>query len=130
MAHEGNSTKIYTGRIAERDHGEAMDIIFLDNQDKPLAAQIQDDLGFGGRRTMSVSYFVTDEPRTKAELEDNLIRTLVGDLEVEYTAHYSEYTGYLWTDEELNVGGHDLLAEIRSHVGKYLHLEIAYGGPG
>src|SRR5437868_3327415 len=41
-------------------------------------------------------------------------------------SHYSEITGYLWTDENLMVGGHDLLDELRSHKGSFVHLEIAY----
>jgi hypothetical protein len=30
----------------------------------------------------------------------------------------------LWTDEDLNVGGHDLLEEIRSYLGKFIYLEV------
>jgi hypothetical protein len=43
-----------------------------------------------------------------------------------YFNAYSEITGYLWTEESLMIGGHDLLEIFRSHVGHYLVLEITY----
>jgi hypothetical protein len=43
-----------------------------------------------------------------------------------YRGVLSEYTGYLWTDEDLMVGGHDLLAELKSHLGKFCHLYVHY----
>lgn len=124
-----DTTKVYRGRIVERDYGDALDVVFLECDGEPLAKQIEDHLRAFGR-TVSVSYFLANEPHTKEQLEDNLIRVLSGDLEAEYTDHYSEITGYLWTDEGLAVGGHNLLDKIRSGVGRYLHLEIVYhGGP-
>ena len=39
---------------------------------------------------------------------------------------YSEITGYLWTDEVVKIGGHDLLKEFETHLGKYLYMEIEY----
>lgn len=122
-----DTTKVYAGRIIERDHGESLDLIFLGDDDEPLTELVEEDLDRFGKN-VSVSYFVADEPRTKEQLEDALIRQLVGDLEAEYHIAYSEITGYLWTDEELQIGGHDLLQEIRSSVGSYLHLEITYHG--
>ncbi|MNJ80064.1 hypothetical protein D3C77_783070 [compost metagenome] len=48
----------------------------------------------------------------------------MGFCDVGYGARYSELTGYLWTDEYLKVGGHDIIEELRSYVGKWLILEI------
>ena len=39
---------------------------------------------------------------------------------------YSDYTGYLWTDENLKIGGHDLLDELKEDCGKWLFLTIEY----
>jgi hypothetical protein len=36
---------------------------------------------------------------------------------------YSETTGYLWTDEKLQVGGHDLIEELSGSAGKFLIFE-------
>ena len=49
---------------------------------------------------------------------------VMGDANVDLQSRYSEITGYLWTDEDLNVGGHDLLAELKGHVGKWLIMEV------
>lgn len=125
---DDNTVCTYSGLVEERYYGEAWDIIFhlfVGSHDEPLADLIEDDMTERGRFA-SVRYWVTDEPRTREELDDGMIRTLEGDLDAKFHVHYSEIIGYLWTDEELTVGGHDLLEELRSFKGKYLYLEIAY----
>lgn len=119
--------KVYTGRIIEQDYREAVYILFLEGNTEPLAEIVARDLYHVGNY-VSVSYFISAERKTKAQLEDSLIRVLSGDLEAEYTDHYSDLTGYLWTDENLIVGGHNLIEEFRSYLGKYLYLEITYHG--
>ena len=49
-------------------------------------------------------------------------------LDMQYIHRYSEETGYLWTDEKLEIGGHDILKELYSYIGKYLYLEIIRSG--
>ena len=44
--------------------------------------------------------------------------------ESEYYHRYSDYTGYLWTEEEFKCGGHDLLKILERNMGKYIHIEI------
>jgi hypothetical protein len=60
----------------------------------------------------------------KEELEEEHFKTLIGATDAEYNARYSDLTGYLWTDEDWNVGGHNLLSELKSNVGKWLILEV------
>lgn len=74
----------------------------------------------------SVRYFISDKPATKEQLEEDFVRVLVGACESKYGTRYSDPTGYLWTDEDFNVGGHDLIAELKSHLGKYLYMEVEY----
>ena len=50
--------------------------------------------------------------------------TPIDDAHARFGACYSEYTGYLWTDEEVLIGGHDLIEELRGCEGKWLLLEI------
>src|SRR5262245_60435588 len=78
----GDTTKIYAGQVVERDRYEAQDVIFLGDDDEPLAEIIETDLEEFGKN-VSVSYFVSEQPRTKEQLEDNLIRKLLGDLEAD-----------------------------------------------
>jgi hypothetical protein len=61
---------------------------------------------------------------TQGELVDVTIRVGLGEADVGH--RYSEITGYLWTDEEIMVGGHDLIEELHDHLGKFCHLEITY----
>jgi len=55
---------------------------------------------------------------------------LYGEGEAEYEDVYTEWTGYLWTNESIHVGGHNLLREINSHLGRYLWMEIDYNQNG
>lgn len=79
-------------------------------------------------RWVTVRYYTAPRILTWDAATEAAIRQIVGDAEVEYTVHCSEYTGYLWTDEALAVGGHDLLEELKGHVGAYLLLEVTVHG--
>ena len=124
--------KIYKGFIKEGDYGESYDAIFLiENKDKlpldqePLISEIQETIKEEGN-FLSVRYFISEERKSIEELEENLIKKIFGATEARYEDAYSEYTGYLWTDQELNIGGHDFIIELRSNVGKFIYLEITY----
>jgi hypothetical protein len=92
---------------------------------EPIAEIIRHDLMIYGDR-VDVSYYISDNEGSVEELQEWFIRYLFGDAEAEYQSNYSDYTGYLWTDENINVGGHDLLSELRSQRDKFCHLEITY----
>ena len=93
---------------------------------EPLARVVQEaareDLPF-----WSVRYFVSDQERHGDEWTEALLGKLCGRADVEYRDVYSDITGYLWTEETLVVGGHDILGELASLVegGRtWLRLEI------
>lgn len=121
--------RAYRGVIEQRDHGEAMDILFLAGDDPdcddPLAERVADDIESLGSR-LTVRYWIASEPLSDDAMRAESLRELLGAGDAQYGAHYSEYTGYLWTDEELTVGGHDLLEELSDHAGRYCLLEIEY----
>lgn len=123
--------RTYQGRIKIRDHGDAMDILFVETQpapdygDDPLAEIFEDDLNLLGR-FITVRYHISDERWTLEELEENAIKVLAGAADARYQDHYSDITGYLWTDDELNVGGHNLHQELCSHAGKYLYMVVDF----
>lgn len=123
--------KIYQGRIAVEDFGEAMDILWVGGtprkryDQEPFAQIFEDDLNAHGR-FVRVRYHVSDERWTLEELEENAIKVLAGAADARYKDHYSEETGYLWTDEDLNVGGHDLIKELGSSVGMYLYMIVDF----
>ena len=112
--------KTYTGVLALGPFGEGVDILFLSSHERPLAEELQ---WMCGKRA-TVRYWITNAPATKTEAQESFIRQLSGDVDGKFESRYSEITGYLWTDENLTVGGHDLIAELKSYAGKYLILEI------
>jgi hypothetical protein len=130
-----SETKIYKGWVTLQDRGESDNLVCLDdspacgrpNSDNSivLAETIAEDLEQNGRFA-TIRYFVSTIPRTLDELTEDLWKKLYGDVDAEFHVHYSDITGYLWTDEELHVGGHDLLREIHSYMRSWMLLEVTY----
>ena len=123
------ATVLYRGVLRLGSHGEGDDILFLDDQspdgEDPLAERIQDDIDAHGHY-LSVRYWTAEKARDDRAMAEGALRELLGEGEAEFRHAYSEITGYLWTDEEITVGGHDLLAELGSQAGRYCLLEIGY----
>ena len=116
--------KEYKGIIKLKNFGESDDILTLDNEN-PLARLIADDIEEHGN-FLTVRYFVSDKEKLEEELNENLIKKICGSSEADYGEHYSEMTGYLWTDNEINVGGHNLIKELENSEGKFCYLMIKY----
>jgi len=112
--------KTYKGQLKLDSYGESDDVLFISTIDTPLV----EALGWISGKKAIVRYCVTEKQTTKEESEDQFLKKLMGVAEVEFHAKYSEITGYLWTDEELNIGGHDIIAELKSYIGEWLILEI------
>jgi hypothetical protein len=128
------TTVIYRGWLVVSSWGEADEILYLErepagkgyrNYESPLAERIQSDMEQYGRY-LSVRYFTSDEEKTEEQLTLELARVFAGEGEADVGHRYSEVTGYLWTDEDIKVGGHDLMGELHGQRGKFLHLEIGY----
>lgn len=111
----------FKGRIKEQSFGENPAALFVDGMDEPLARKFYEA---ADGCQVSVRYWISDKEKTKRELQENQMMVLVGAVDAEYRDRYSDITGYLWTDEELNIGGHDLGAELQSHLGKFVYLEM------
>lgn len=116
----------YSGFIRIRNYGEADDVLFLDGDDLPLADILQDEIS---GKVVTARYWITDQKCTRDEAVEEFVKRLHGCAECKFVSHYSEITGYLWTDEEINIGGHDLLSELSSHVDKFLILEVDIAAP-
>ena len=109
---------VYKGWIKE-DHFSEPEFLRLD--DENLAEILEDSIS---GKCVTVSYYTCNEKCTLDEARSSWLQTLQGGVETNVGARYSDITGYLWTDEEINVGGHDLIGELYSYVGKYLILLI------
>mgnify|MGYP001561316929 CR=1 FL=1 len=112
---------IYKGFITERSKGENDDALFIGDMEYPLAEEFETELQ---GKQVSVRYWISDTEKTKEQLQEGALKTLIGAVDADYGDRYSEITGYLRTDEELKIGGHDLLAELSSSKGKFVYLEI------
>jgi hypothetical protein len=113
---------VYSGFIIESVYGEDDDVLFIgENAECPIACVLEEEIA---GKQVSVRYWISNKKKTKEELQESFLKELFGVVDASYTPRYSETTGYLWTDEELNIGGHDLLSELRSYIGKFIFLEI------
>ena len=108
-------------RVWPRDGSE--EVIFLSDSDEPLFERIKDTARPNGR-TIYVRWWFSDKQASKEELSTEVAENVLGASELEFGARYSEVTGYLWTDNEFKVGGHDLNVELGSLRGKWVHLEL------
>lgn len=111
---------VFQGWLTLRHWAEDHEAVFLSKSPIPLAEQLEWMSG----KTVTVRYWITDRPCSRYEADEAAILTAMGVADVGIEARYGDLTGYLWTDEDLNVGGHDLMAELKSSVGKWLILEV------
>lgn len=112
---------IYKGIIKKQRKGENDDALFIADMEYPLAEEFEIELQ---DKQVSVRYWISDTDKTIEQLQEGAFKTLIGSVDADYGDRYSENTGFLWTDEELNIGGHDLLAELSSSIGKFIYLEL------
>ena len=115
--------QVYKGIIREAEHNEDYEALFIGDEDEPFARIWDDDLH---GKQVTVRYWISDNEQTKEQLKENQLLAISGAVYADYGACYSELTGYLWTDEKVNVGGHDLIFELQSNVGKFLYMEVDY----
>lgn len=77
-----------------------------------------------GNRNCQVGYFITEQPMSWEQCQQVTAEIALGlsSVSADVTHVYSEVSGHLWTDESLEVDGHDLLAELKPQVGHYVTL--------
>ena len=110
----------FRGWLRIHQCGDNYNALFLSSLVSPLA----DELYIMAGKKVTVRYWASDREKSPDDLKGDFIRRVMGIGRAEYTDHYSELTGYLGTDENLKIGGHDLMEELRTHVDEFLHLEI------
>jgi hypothetical protein len=113
---------VFEGMLSVASNGEE-DVLFCG--ENILAEDLQGYIRKNGSN-LTVRYWIADQPLSPDQLNENFLASLYGAAECDYSVRYSEYTGYLGTDEEINVGGHDLLAELKGSDGKFLRMEVEF----
>lgn len=114
----------YIGKIDEGNFSEGGLRIGLRNLGE-IADDINEHLIKSKNGEIHVSYLVSDVDLSKDEFLENRLLTLFGASEVWSRDVYgTEWTGYMWTEQEFKVGEHDLLKELSLQDGKYCYLKI------
>lgn len=72
----------------------------------------------------SIQMLTGDTPIDIDHIDETKVVSMEGDIESRYYHRYSDYTGYLWTEEDFKCGGHDIPKILQSHLGEYIHMEI------
>jgi hypothetical protein len=117
--------KIYKGYLRKNECKYTLRLE-RDNYEVELVEKIEEDIKLYGNY-LSVRYYISDKETSVDDIKEQWILKVMGISKCEYWDRYgSEWTGYMWTDEELNVGGHNLLEELKSYIDKYIVLEIDY----
>lgn len=120
---------VLRGKIIRDSHSDLWDTVKLQQQNGlkiDLVSRFMEfSESFNG--PFSLSYFISSEPMNEMELKVALVKHLSGALDASYDANgyaYSEYTQGTDYDSSLMIGGHDLLSELLSKQGRYLHLTL------
>jgi len=117
----------FKGLIAVNDSYEPGQGIYIISADGTFGKAFAD--AFPGHVQATVRYAISPSgiwPNTLDEVAADQLSLLEGKTISDYGARYSEITGYLWTDEDAKIGGHDLIALLKWNVGKYLWMEVKY----
>lgn len=121
--------KVYRGWLEEKEDRNGMDILRIKGS-KTFALASEIDMGiFKYGQYLTVRYKISDlswlESSHKEASKDKAMEEWVGPiLGVGEAEHYARDFGF-W-DEKIEVGGLDLLEELRRYTGKYMQLEIEY----
>lgn len=101
--------------------------IWVDPEDYSIAEIASNYIREHGKR-MSVRYWISNVQLLSVDMaQEEFLRTLYAlDARAEYEVKYSETTGYLWTDENFWVGGHDMITELTTSEGKFLLMELTF----
>lgn len=98
-----SKTMTFSGLLSLHSYGDSDSVLYISTLSDPLAIELQ----VITNKMVIARYWVTERERTKDEATADFVQKLCGNAYVEFLAHYSEITGYLWTDQKLRIGGHE-----------------------
>ena len=103
-----------------RLNGEYMDTVV---DSFPFTKAMEDKCGWRDKY-VSIQMLTGNTPIDIDHIDETKIVSMMGEVDSEYYHTYSDYTGYLWTNEGFTCGGHDIPQILKSHMGEYIHMEI------
>lgn len=89
----------------------------------PFTKEMEDKCGWTNNYA-SIQMLTGDTPIDVEHIDETKIVSMEGDVDSCYYHTYSDYTGYLWTEEGFKCGGHDIPEILKSHMNEYIHMEI------
>lgn len=89
----------------------------------PFTKEMEEKCGWR-RKYASIQMLTGDTPIELDHIDETKIVSMEGDVDSYYYHRYSDYTGYLWTEEGFKCGGHDIPKILKSHIDEYVHMEI------
>lgn len=89
------------------------------------------DKGLGGTKSyienVSLRMYATNEKCDLDSAVESLVYKMFGDVETDISLEgYSEWTITGYCLEDFTIGGHDLERELKSYLGKYIHLILEF----
>jgi hypothetical protein len=111
---------VKTTQKVKRLNGEYIDTVV---NGFPFTKVMEDKCGWGNKYA-SIQILTGDTPIDIDHIDETKIVSMMGEVDSEYYHTYSDYTGYLWTNEGFTCGGHDIPQILKSHMGEYIHMEI------
>ena len=115
------SSFMIEGWVTVGEHGEGSGILLVNGE--PFAEMMEPADG----EKVFLHYHVSERQMTLEECQAELLNRVLGLAESEFFHRYSDPTGYLWTVENCCVGGHNMIAELSSHAGRWLCMQIIVG---
>lgn len=76
---------------------------------------------------VSVSYFISDDKKTEAEIQEGWLKQMFGGITAEYETSSYSYSSYTYGtdyDTYLKIGGHDLFDEFSELNDKWCVLKV------
>jgi len=89
----------------------------------PFTKEMEEKCGWS-RKYASIQMLTGDTPIDMEHIDETKVVSMEGEVHSTYYHRYSDYTGYLWTEEGFKCGGHDIRKILQSHMGEYIHMEI------
>lgn len=77
--------------------------------------------------SVGVRYHLSTQKKSWEELTTNMLNQLEGIASAKWGHHFSDLTGYLWTDQEFIINKHNLIDEIGTQLaGKYWDVKEGF----
>lgn len=77
-------------------------------------------------KIVRLNYYLSNQPIDPTKVVEEMLRTFYeGSTEADSTYMYgTTWTGCYGRHDQLEIGGHDIIAELSEHIGKYCYLIV------